>query len=48
MAIDHRRIESLIETELRAFAAARSRSRALFEAARAHVHGGVPLHWMRQ
>ena len=40
------RLAEVAARERAAFAARRPRSRALAEAARAHWHDGVPLHWM--
>jgi glutamate-1-semialdehyde 2,1-aminomutase len=45
-SIDRTRLRSAIERELERFADEHPRSRALFEAARAHLHDGVPMSWM--
>jgi glutamate-1-semialdehyde 2,1-aminomutase len=47
-AIDRDRLERLIEVERDRFAEAHPRSRALFEEAREHLLGGVPMAWMRR
>lgn len=45
-AFDRARLASLLSRERSAFAAARPRSQALSESARAHMPGGVPMSWM--
>jgi glutamate-1-semialdehyde 2,1-aminomutase len=44
--IDRRKLADALRAELAAFEAAHPRSRALFEAAKAHLHDGVPMSWM--
>ncbi|MEX2648729.1 MAG: transaminase [Alphaproteobacteria bacterium] len=46
-AVDRAKLESLTRTESERFAAEHPESKRLFEAARDHVWGGVPMHWMR-
>jgi len=46
-SIDRGRLAGLIEREREAYAAGFPRSRAAFEAAGAHLLGGVPMTWMR-
>ena len=47
VSIDRGRLAGLIEREREAYAAGFPRSRAAFEAAGAHLLGGVPMTWMR-
>ena len=47
VSIDRGRLAGLIERERGAYAAGFPRSRAAFEAAGAHLLGGVPMTWMR-
>ena len=47
-AFDRARLETLLDRELQAFAAAHPRSRELHERAQASLFGGVPMPWMRR
>src|SRR4051795_10900910 len=46
MPFDRGRLSALLAREAEAFAAARPRSRELFERARGTLLGGVPMPWM--
>lgn len=46
MSIDRTRLQSLITAEEERFRQAHPRSARLFEQARRHLPGGVPMHWM--
>jgi glutamate-1-semialdehyde 2,1-aminomutase len=46
MTIDRERLKGLLAMELERFAAARPRSRELFERAQKSLLGGVPMNWM--
>ena len=45
-AIDRARLAAALGVEKKRFVESHSRSRALFEEAKAHLFGGVPMNWM--